>query len=86
MIESNDLVNSFDNLIDEYEKLINENQKKRNRRSTGQQPNTSNFAWRCVRNVNHDELSSQPQMGAKFLTWGGRVIEEQVADSGNKIP
>lgn len=87
--EAKDVVNSFDNLIDEYQKLVDNDEKKRvtrNKRSSTQRRDTLKFDWRCVKNLNDDDSSSEQYKGAKFLAWGGRVKEEHVIDPENKLP
>lgn len=89
LFEAKDVVDSFNNLIDEYKKLIDNDEKKqvtRNKRSSTQRRDTLKFDWRCVKNLNNEDSSSQQYKGAKFLTWGGRVKEEHVFDPENTLP
>lgn len=87
LIKAKDAIDSFENLINEYQKLLDSDEERRatrNKRSSAQHTDTSEFAWRCVRNLNNDDSSSQQYKGTKFLTWGGRVKEEHVDDPGNR--
>lgn len=89
LFNAKDVVVSFENLINEYQKLIDidgEQWPIRNKRSSAQHPDTSEFAWRCVRNLNNEDSSSEQYKGVKFLTWGGRVKEEHVDDPENRLP
>lgn len=53
--------------------------KRRSSPQSEQQPHK--FSWNCVLSVE----DNQPEMGLKFLTWGGRVFEEHfVQRTGNR--
>lgn len=86
-IEGKDFTNSFDQLIDEYEKLIyeqfTEKYESRMKRSSTNQPDSSTYVWHCVKKVNDEDTSTHLFMGDKFLTWGGRIVDQAI-DSESK--
>lgn len=50
-----------------------------------QQREITKFKWRCIMSVYNDEKQLQRHKnGAKFLTYGGRIIEKNVPNSNDK--
>uniref|UniRef100_A0A2S2NAN3 Uncharacterized protein n=1 Tax=Schizaphis graminum TaxID=13262 RepID=A0A2S2NAN3_SCHGA len=41
-----------------------------------QEREATKFAWRCIMPVDNDEKQQQHELGVKFLTYGGRVVEK----------
>jgi len=58
---------------------LNQRMKRSSTQQNRQQRATTTFSWRCEMPVDNDEkYLQQPENGAKFLTYGGRIVENNV--------
>jgi len=63
---------------------LNQRRRRRSTRQNHQQHATTTFTWRCEMAVDND-VKQLPQLenGAKFLTYGGRVVENNEMTGNN---